>query len=276
MTNANNEKIQLENDVSFYWKDFVFQPSQKNGYMDIRCPLSDEISHSLQEFKTKFNEETQSIYLGILEEIEKSYRPILEISTTILSQLDILWNNCHLAIQYNYCRPHIDRNHKNSYVDAKGLRHLLIEQIQQNETYVPNDICIGKEDTLGILLFGTNAVGKTSLMRAIGIAVILAQAGMFVPCDSFLFHPYRAIYSRILNQDNLFKGLSTFAVEMSELRVIQNYCDQYSLILGDEICSGTETTSALCIVMASLIRLHERKSSFYWPLTSMKLFNILN
>jgi len=262
VTNANNEKIQLDKDVSIYWKDFVFQPSQKNGYMDIRCPLSDEISHSLQEFKTKFNEETQCIYLGILEEIDKLYRPIMEISTTILSKLDILWNNCHLAIQYNYCRPHIDRNHKNSYVDAKGLRHLLIEQIQQNETYVPNDICIGKEDTLGILLFGTNAVGKTSLMRAIGIAVILAQAGMFVPCDSFLFHPYRSIYSRILNQDNLFKGLSTFAVEMSELRVIQNYCDENSLILGDEICSGTETTSALCIVMASLIRLHERKSSF--------------
>jgi DNA mismatch repair protein MutS len=263
IAHMNQEKIQLEQDVSFYWKDFVFQPSQKNGYMDIRCPLSEEISSSLQEFKTKFNEETQSIYLGILEEIEKTYRPILELSTTILSKLDIIWNHCHLAIQYNYCRPRIDMNHPSSYVDAKGLRHLLIEQIQQNETYVPNDICLGKNDaSLGILLFGTNAVGKTSLMRAIGIAVILAQAGMFVPCDSFLYHPYRAIYSRILNQDNLFKGLSTFAVEMSELRVIQNYCDEYSLILGDEICSGTETTSALCIVMASLIRLHERKSSF--------------
>jgi DNA mismatch repair protein MutS len=260
---GNHDKIELDHGVSLHWKDFVFQPSYKNGYMDIRCPLSDEISGSLQEFRTKFTEETQLIYLGILEEIEKTYRPLLELSTTILSKLDIIWNNAHLAIQYNYCRPRIDTNHPNSYVDARGLRHVLIEQIQQNETYVPNDVSLGRNDgSFGILLFGTNAVGKTSLMRAIGIAVILAQSGMFVPCDSFLYHPYRAIYSRILNQDNLFKGLSTFAVEMSELRVIQNYCDEYSLILGDEICSGTESTSALCIVMASLIRLHERKSSF--------------
>ena len=69
-----------------------------------------------------------------------------------------------------------------------------------------------------MLLYGTNAVGKTSLIRALGISIVLAQAGMFVPCSKFLYKPYTAIYSRILGNDNLFKGLSTFAVEISELR----------------------------------------------------------
>ena len=78
---------------------------------------------------------------------------------------------------------------------------------------------------MGILLYGTNAVGKTSLIRAIGINIILAQSGMYVPCSKFVYMPYKSIFSRIIGNDNLFKGLSTFAVEMSELRVILNNVD---------------------------------------------------
>jgi DNA mismatch repair protein MutS len=113
-----------------------------------------------------------------------------------------------------------------------------------------------------MLLYGTNAVGKTSLIRALGIAVILAQCGMYVPCSQFVYYPYTAIYSRILGNDNLFKGLSTFVVEMSELRTILKMSDENSLILGDEVCSGTETESALSIFVSALIDLHNNKSSF--------------
>ena len=111
------------------------------------------------------------------------------------------------------------------------------------------------------MLYGTNAVGKTSLIRALGISVVMAQAGLYVPCSSFVYKPYYSIFSRILGNDNLFKGLSTFAVEMSELRVILKMADEGSLILGDELCSGTETESALSIFVAGLIKLHEKQSS---------------
>ena len=73
----------------------------------------------------------------------------------------------------------------------------------------------------------------------------MAQAGLFVPCEKFEYYPYKNIFSRILGNDNLFKGLSTFAVEMSELRHILRYTDENSLILGDELCSGTEIESAI-------------------------------
>jgi DNA mismatch repair protein MutS len=96
----------------------------------------------------------------------------------------------------------------------------------------------------------------------LGISVILAQAGMFVPCSRFVYKPYTAIYSRILGNDNIFKGLSTFAVEMSELRVLLKMSDKDSLILGDELCSGTESESALSIFVAGLMKLCEKKASF--------------
>jgi DNA mismatch repair protein MutS len=114
----------------------------------------------------------------------------------------------------------------------------------------------------GILLYGTNAVGKTSLIRALGIAIIMAQAGLYVPCSSFEYIPYKSIFTRILGNDNLFKGLSTFMVEMSELRVILKSANNYGLILGDELCSGTEMDSAISIFVAGLKKLHDAKCSF--------------
>ena len=172
-----------------------------------------------------------------------------------------------------------------SYVVAKGLRHVLIEHLQQREIYVANDLALGggyedvyvgdgggagdggeceneNENAKGCLIYGTNAVGKTSLIRSLGIAIIMAQAGFYVPCSSFVYKPYTAIYSRILGNDNLFKGMSTFEVEMSELRVILREAGPRSLILGDELCSGTEMESALSIFVASLEHLVRRAGTF--------------
>ena len=99
-----------------------------------------------------------------------------------------------------------------SFFSAKKLRHCLIEHLQTNEIYVTNDIVLGDDNQDGVLLYGTNAVGKTSIIRALGIAVIMAQSGCYVPCSKFVYKPYTAIFSRILGNDNIFNGLSTFAV----------------------------------------------------------------
>jgi DNA mismatch repair protein MutS len=161
------------------------------------------------------------------------------------------------------CRPRIENSSETkAFVQATGLRHCLIEHLQTNEIYVTNDLVLGDGNQDGVLLYGTNAVGKTSIIRALGIAVIMAQAGCYVPCSQFVYRPYTAIFSRILGNDNIFKGLSTFAVEMSELRLILKMADQDSLILGDELCSGTEIESALSIFLSGLMNLHEKRASF--------------
>ena len=83
-----------------------------------------------------------------------------------------------------------------------------------------------------------------------------------MPCSSFDYFPYNYIFTRILGNDNIFKGLSTFAVEMSELRTILRLTDENSLILGDELCSGTEILSAISIFVAGIQQLHKCRSSF--------------
>lgn len=189
------------------------------------------------------------------------YQQKLESIINFITYVDILYTKATIAKKYNYCKPHIVKSDK-SFINAKNLRHCLIEQLRNNELYVTNDIALGDGKNDGLLLYGTNAVGKTSLIRALGISLIMAQSGLFVPCSSFDYFPYNYIFTRILGNDNIFKGLSTFAVEMSELRTILRLADQNSLILGDELCSGTENTSAISIFVAGIQKLHQCGSSF--------------
>jgi DNA mismatch repair protein MutS len=147
-----------------------------------------------------------------------------------------------------------------SFLIAKELRHPLIEQFQNQHRYIPQNIDF--QNSRGILLFGVNCSGKSSLMKAIGIAVIMAQSGLFVPASEFILRPYKSIMTRIIGNDNIFKGLSSFAVEMAELRGIINRSNENSLVLGDEICKGPETISAGSIVAASILSLSKAKANF--------------
>jgi len=112
-------------------------------------------------------------------------------------------------------------------------------------------------------LLGDFTVGhNSSLMKAIGIATIMAQAGLYVPAKEFVYTPYHCVLTRIVGNDNLFKGQSSFAVEMGELRGILKRASKYSLVLGDEICHGTETISAVSLVASAIITLSKLASNF--------------
>ena len=225
---------------------------------EINFPLLNTTITTLCKIDDLINRTIVVVYAQVLRELETKWFSELENLTKYVAKLDVFQSKVYSALHYNYCCPKICTA-ESSYVQVRDIRHVLIEHINQQETYVTNDLSLGEQDeTLGMLLYGTNAVGKTSLIRAVGIAVIMAQAGMFVPCTEFVFSPFKAIYSRILSNDNLFKGMSTFVVEMSELRVILKMADEHSLILGDELASGTENESALSIFTAALLGLHKK------------------
>jgi len=223
---------------------------------DIIATLSSNLQTSrktlILELEKVFRE-----YCASLSELNAEFDNISQF----VAWADCLQNACYMANKYNYCRPVIDSLCKKSYFDVSGLRHPLIEQIQTNETYVTNDLSLGY-DKHGLLLYGTNAVGKSSFIKSVGIAVVMAQAGLYVPCTSMTYAPYNKIFTRILGNDNIFKGLSTFAVEMSELRTILNHADENSLVIGDELCSGTESNSARSIFTTGVEWLHSKHTSF--------------
>jgi DNA mismatch repair protein MutS len=183
----------------------------------------------------------------------------------LIMQIDIISNNAHISKKYHYTKPIIKEDSgdggEGSYINAKNLRHPIIEQIIDYE-YVPHDIILNNNDKKGILIYGVNSCGKSSLMKAVGLNIIMAQCGLYVPAEHFEYDIFTSLYTRISGNDNLFKGQSSFIVEMNELRTILKKCNNYSLVLGDEICRGTEYLSGNAIVGASIIKLCNMSTKF--------------
>lgn len=227
--------------------------------MKITSPQISHICDSLQKHREQLIVKLEVYFRHFCSELAGKGSDF-ECISKFIAWADCLQNACYITTKYNLVKPTLTYKEKSCY-NMIGLRHPLIEQIQTSETYVANDICMGEKSS-GLLLYGTNAVGKSSFIKSIGICIIMAQSGLFVPCSSMEFTPYNKIFTRILGNDNLFKGLSTFAVEMSELRTILNHADKNSLVIGDELCSGTESNSARSIFTAGVEWLTRAKSTF--------------
>ena len=242
---------------------------------NVEFPLLIQTCNNLLKWEDQMGKHVENLYREFLRDLQVSWMGFLNERFRQIALLDVAMTKAFVAMENHYCRPELvsrededegddggDGREEGSFFEARDLRHVLIEHLQKAELYVANDLSLGQDGQRGILLYGTNAVGKTSLIKSAGIAVIMAQAGMYVPCLQFRYKPYRSIYSRILGNDDLFRGLSTFVVEMSELRVILRMADAQSLVLGDEICSGTETESALSIFTAGIQHLYRRRVGF--------------
>ena len=229
----------------------------------IQTPHIHELCKNIYLIKSDIKNMVERAYHQFVKGLE-AWQTEWLILVDFVTVVDMIYTKAHVASLWHYCRPTLVGGDKaeGAFVKATGLRHALIEQIQEDELYVANQVEVGTERTRGVLLYGTNAVGKTSYIKSIGVAIIMAQVGLFVPATSFVYKPYKRLFTRILGNDNVFKGLSTFAVEMSELRVILNQAGSESLVLGDEVCSGTESVSAMSIFVAAVQRLHEARASF--------------
>jgi DNA mismatch repair protein MutS len=112
-----------------------------------------------------------------------------------------------------------------------------------------------------MLLYGLNAVGKTLLAKSVGLSVILAQMGYYVPASFYEYSIYNHIFMRINNNDNIYKKQSSFTHEITEIDSILERANNYSLVIGDEIVSSTEHVSGVSIVSSVLITLAERHST---------------
>lgn len=241
----------------------------------ISHPKIDKLIKQILKTNDNFNEILKDSYTTIQYKFIEDHENELHTISKVVSELDILFCKINSVRIFNLTKPSIKNNQENiSYFKMKKARHILIENMNQNELYISNDVELGTEDTQGILLFGTNAVGKTSLIKSIGINIILAQCGFYVPCESLEYYPYEYIFTRIIGNDNIYKGLSTFAVEMSELRTILKKSNKNSLILGDELCSGTENDSAISIFMTSLDKLYNDNSSFIFATHFHEITNL--
>ncbi len=236
---------------NIFFKDFNIK--QLTNSVKISGDVIDLLSEKILALESKIIKKTSKLYMEKLDEIEKKFNFLEEFAEEI-AKIDVAVSSAKIAKEKKFFKPKISIK-----TIFKNLRHPLIEANQENGIYVPNDVDFTEFD--GMLLYGINSSGKSSLMKSVGIAIFLAQSGFFVP-SVMEYKPFKGIFTRIEAKDNLSKGLSTFAVEMLELKNIFKRANSDSLVLGDEIAHGTETLSALSIVASAVIKLAKKKIKF--------------
>lgn len=263
--------------------------SRKNGNTKSEFILeTDEIcaaNKTANELKAEITALTEHHITSFYEQFSdskfnKDTRELIEIIGTVDTEYTI----AEQSNRFGYCRPqYIEQTPCG--VEVLELRHPIIERIC-NTPYISHSLRIGNmgngremdaETEAGMLLYGVNAAGKSSLGKALGLAVVMAQTGMPVPATEMRISPYNAIFTRILGNDNLWAGMSSFVVEMTEFRSILRAPEPAkTLVIGDELCAGTETASATSIVAAGVETMATRGMNFLFATHLHELSEIVD
>ena len=219
-----------------------------------------------ERFITNVLKEKEDLILGAEEKIinmeyelfidirnkVKEYIPRIQVIAKTISEIDVLQSFSLVTEKYNYVRPILNDNKEIKIIDS---RHPVVEKVIKDE-YVKNDIIMDNKTNI-LLITGPNMAGKSTYMRQLGIIVIMAQIGCFVPAKEASLPIFDKIFTRIGASDDLVSGESTFMVEMLEASNAVLNASSNSLILFDELGRGTATFDGMSLAQAILEYIHD-------------------
>ncbi len=183
------------------------------------------------------------------------YVDTLQRDAHLLAQIDVLAGFATLALEKHWVRPQMDES---LALELDEVWHPVIADVlPAGVSYVPNTIHLHSEEEQILMITGPNMSGKSALLRQTALAVLLAQAGSYVPAQRARIGVVDKIFTRVGASDNISMGESTFMVEMVEAASILNNLSAHSLILLDEIGRGTSTYDGISIAWAMAEYLHE-------------------
>ena len=219
------------------------------------------------------------LFIEIRDKVKEVTEKIQELAN-VLSQVDVLADFAEVAVSNGYVRPNFNEE---GIVDLKDVRHPVLEQLVGKENFIKNDVYIDNDKFLNIIT-GPNMGGKSTIMRQVAIAVIMAQIGCYVACKSANLCLFDKIFTRIGASDDLVSGKSTFMVEMMEANNALRNATKDSLIIFDEIGRGTSTYDGMALAQSIIeyiainIKAKTLFSTHYHELTFLesKLEGIVN
>ncbi len=232
--------------------DFVRKQTVKNAER--------YITPELKEYEDKVlnaEERARSLEVELFQSLRDrvaAESPRLIQAGAVLAQVDVLVGLAELAARQNYCRPEMVSD---PVLEIDSGRHPVLDATLAQGEFVPNDVRLGTDDGLILLLTGPNMAGKSTYIRQVALMAILAQIGSFVPARSARLGVVDRLFARVGATDELGRGMSTFMVEMTETANILNNATPQSLVILDEIGRGTSTFDGVSLAWAITEHLHD-------------------
>lgn len=218
-------------------------------------PELKEYEEMLLNAEERIGELEYEIFQELRYKVLGNIQEILRIAD-VIAQLDVFCSFAHIAAKNNYVRPEINNSTR---ILIKNGRHPVVEALlPPGERFIPNDLEIDNENRQILIITGPNMAGKSTYLRQVGIIVLMAQIGSFVPAEEAEIGVVDKIFTRVGASDNLAAGESTFLMEMIEAANILNNATPRSLVLLDEIGRGTSTYDGIAIAWAVTEYLHNK------------------
>ncbi len=218
------------------------------------------VTPELKEWEEKINDADAGIasvelrlFNGLRESLA-SRTERLQRTAERVAELDVTAALADAAERNGYVRPEM---HDGFGLEIRAGRHPVVERMIAREDFIPNDVVL-ERDAFAMVLTGPNMAGKSTLLRQVGLIVLMAQSGSFIPADSARIGLCDRVFTRVGASDSLASGQSTFMVEMTETATILNGATERSLILLDEIGRGTSTYDGVAIAWAVTEFIHDR------------------
>ena len=175
-----------------------------------------------------------------------------------IATIDVLASFAEVAYKQNYVMPEMVPG---GVLYIQDGRHPVVEKMQKDTLFVPNDTDMDPDDARMMILTGPNMAGKSTYMRQVALITLMAQVGSFVPASAARMTPVDKIFTRVGASDDIAAGQSTFMLEMVEVAAILAHATKHSLVILDEIGRGTSTFDGLSIAWAVAEHMQNPKKS---------------
>ena len=233
-----------------------------------------ELETALLNAKDNLADLEYRIFSQLREKISEQVVRIQDTAAKV-AETDVLCSFAEVAVKNNYCMPEVDLS---GVIEIKDGRHPVVEAMQRDSLFVPNDTFLNLSTDRTAIITGPNMAGKSTYMRQTALITLMAQIGSFVPAKSARIGVVDRVFTRIGASDDLSAGMSTFMVEMTEVAEILANATSRSLLILDEIGRGTSTYDGMAIAKAVLEFCADKKSlgaktmfaTHYHELTAME------
>ena len=240
MASSKSKVPGIVHDVSATNKTFYIEPAQI-------VPLNNKI----REIKANIHSEMVKILAGLTSLVKDEINE-LELSEQILARIDYNFAKARYAVKIHAIEPDIV-THK--LLEFENMKHPLL--IGNVENVVTNNFEIGK-DYKSIIITGSNTGGKTVTIKTIGLFILMAKAGMFLPCTMAKVYPFESVFADIGDDQSILQNLSTFSSHMTNIIEILNQSNEKSFVLLDEICAGTDPVEGAVLAQVILEKLAQK------------------
>lgn len=239
---SNKTKVPgIVHDVSASAKTFYIEPAQL-------VPLNNKV----REVKSKIHAECIRILVG-LTDLVKNHMSGLEHCEKIMSEIDFHFAKARYAVKLQAVEPELTEE---KYIYFENMKHPLLMQV--TEEVVANNFEIGK-DYKSVIITGSNTGGKTVTLKTIGLFILMAKAGMFLPCTHAKLYPFKNVFADIGDSQSILQSLSTFSSHMTNIIEILNQSNDESFVLLDEICAGTDPVEGAVLAQGILEKLAQKQ-----------------